>query len=138
MKTIRLLLIMVTLLPCTGCQPQPTQAQRADFAGTGHRELRALLSIPSNVLLDEDVIADAWNQKFPVGTSYEQIAGALPASSPRAWPWQVIIQQDRIRMLSYADLDLRLFYLTAWFDINLEFEDGLLVAMSVFRSVLGV
>ena len=138
MKTIRSLLIMVTLFPFVGCQPQPTQAQMADFVGTGHRELRALLSIPSNVLLDEVVIANAWNEKFPVGTPYEQIAGVLPPSSPRAWPWQVIIQQDRIRMLSNADLDLRLFYLSAWLDISLEFEDGLLVAMTVFTSVVGV
>ncbi len=136
MDAIRILLIMGAFLPIAGCQPRP--AQFDDFVGTGHRELRGLLSIPSDVILNEDVIAKAWNEKFPVGTPHEEIVGALPPSPASRWPWNVIIEGEHIIITSHADLDLRFFYLSGRFCIALDFEHELLVAMRVGGGALGL
>jgi hypothetical protein len=52
------------------------------LSGCAHDELRTACGISKLKYLDEQIIQQAWDERFPTGTTYEHLRKVLPANNP--------------------------------------------------------
>ena len=146
MHTFRSIAFAVVALPalvcCTGCF-----ATVGDYVGSGdHETLRQVLNLPADTLLDEAMVKQALDEKFPPGTSRDEVVASLPPTEPDVgvlvpWsPWVVTSVPDSLAdtISIWSGTPPNILYgLTCGFGIGIDFAGGTVSSTLVNGSCTG-